>query len=72
MGNKGKIDDEKMFQKGDFVFPFRKFEKMAGWMKSCCTGEGGMAECCSMMKKMMRYGEGEKATKEKKDTGEAG
>jgi hypothetical protein len=72
MDNKGGIDNEKMFQEGDFVFPFRKFEKMAEWMRSCCTGEGGMAEYCSMMKKMMRYGEGEKATKEKKDTGEAG
>ena len=72
MGNKGKIDDEKMFQEGDFVFPFRKFEKMAEMLRSCCTGGGGMAECCSMMKKMMRYGEGEKTTKEKKDTGEAG
>jgi len=49
-----------------------RFEKMAEMMKSCCTGEEDMADCCSMMKKMMRYGEGEETTKEKKDTRETG
>jgi hypothetical protein len=43
-----------------------KFEKMAEMMKSCCTGEGEMADGCSMMKKMMRYGEGDETTKKKK------
>jgi hypothetical protein len=33
-----------------------KCEKMAEMMKSCLTGEGDMADCCSMMKKMVRYG----------------
>jgi hypothetical protein len=30
-----------------------KFEKMVEMMKGCCPGEGGMADCFSMMKKMM-------------------
>jgi hypothetical protein len=47
-----------------------KFEKMAEMMKSFCTGEGSMADCCSMMmKKMMQCCEGEKPEK-KKETGE--
>ena len=50
----------------------RKFEKMAEMMRGFCTGEGEMADCCSMMKKMMRYAEGEETPKKKKDTGETG
>jgi len=47
-----------------------KFEKMAEMMKSFCTEEGSMADCCSMMmKKMMQCCEGEKPEK-KKETGE--
>ena len=47
-----------------------KFEKMAEMMKSFWTGEGRMADCCSMMmKKMMQCCEGEKPEKKKK-TGE--
>jgi hypothetical protein len=43
-----------------------KFEKMAEMMKSFCTGEGSMADCCSMMmKKMMQCCEGEKPEKKK-------
>jgi hypothetical protein len=53
MDNKGEINTEKMFPEGDFLSPFGKFEKMAEMMRSCWTGEGGMADCCSMMKKMM-------------------
>jgi len=63
MDNEEKKDNKKMFQEGDF--PFGKFEKMAEMMKSCCTGEGDMADCCSMMKKMMgREKRGEKKEKE--------
>ncbi len=47
-----------------------KFEKMAEMMKSCCCkDEEGMANCCAMMRKMMRYGEGKEAGKKKKDAG---
>jgi hypothetical protein len=47
-----------------------KFEKMAEMMKSFCTEEGSMADCCSMMmKKMMQCCEGEKPEK-KKEAGE--
>ena len=67
MDTKEKIDNEKMSQEGDFPFPFRKFKKMAEMVRSCCIGEGGMADCCSMMRKMMRYGKGEEATKKRKD-----
>jgi hypothetical protein len=45
---------------------------MAEMMRSCCTGEGDMADCCSMMRKMMELGEGEETKKKKKDTGETG
>ena len=47
-----------------------KFEKMAEMMKSCCTGEGDRADCCSMMRKMMECCEGEEAKKKEKDTRE--
>jgi hypothetical protein len=41
-------------------------------MKGCCTDEKGMANCCAMIKKMIRYGEREEAEKKKKDTEETG
>ena len=40
-----------------------KFEKMAEMMRNCCKDEGELADCCSMMKKMM----GQKKRGEKKD-----
>jgi|MudIll2142460700_1097286.scaffolds.fasta_scaffold481708_2 hypothetical protein len=46
-----------------------KFEKMMEMMKDCCHGKGDMADCCSMMRKMMRCGEGEEAGKKKKMPG---
>jgi hypothetical protein len=47
----------------------KKFEKMAEMMRNCCPGEGDMADCCSMMKKMMQCSEGkEEPEKEKADT----
>ena len=71
MDTEEKTDNEKRFQEEDFLFPFRKFRKMAEMMRSCCAGEG-MVGCCSMMKKMMQYGEGHEMGKKKKDTGETG
>ncbi len=42
-----------------------KFEKMAEMMRNCCKGKGDMADCFSMMKKMMGQDErGEKKEKE--------
>jgi hypothetical protein len=42
-----------------------KFEKMAEMMRNCCKDEGGLADCCSMMKKMMgQMKRGEKKEKE--------
>jgi hypothetical protein len=71
MDKNEKINNEKMFQEGDFVFPFKKFKKMAEMMKSCCTGEGGMADCCSMMRKMMgQEGKGEKKQETEKPSKE--
>jgi len=65
MDNKEKKNYEKMFQEGDFPFHFKKFEKMAEMMRNCCKGEGDMADCCSMMKKMMgQEKRGEKKEKE--------
>jgi hypothetical protein len=45
---------------------FTQFEKMAEMMRGFCTNEGGYANCCSMMKKMMRQGEGKKKGGEEK------
>jgi hypothetical protein len=47
-----------------------KFEKMAEWIKGCCKDEEGVTNCCAMMRKMMRYGEGKEAGKKKTDAGE--
>jgi hypothetical protein len=62
MDNKERKNSERVFQECNF--PFGKFDKMAEMMKSCCTGEDGMADCCSMMRKMMNQEERE----EKKET----
>jgi len=70
MDNKREKDCERMFQKGGFNF--KKFEKMAEMMKSCCTGEGGMMDCCSMMRKMMEEGEEKEKGEKNKDTAERG
>jgi len=45
-----------------------KFERMAEMMKSCFTGEGDMADCCSMMRRMMELGEGEGKKKDAEET----
>ncbi len=47
-----------------------KFKKMAEMIKGCCKDEEGLANCCAMMRKMMRYGEGKGAGKKKKNAGE--
>ena len=44
------------------------FDKMAEIMRGFCTDEGGLANCCSMMKKMTRYGERKETEKEKKES----
>jgi len=49
----------------------KKFEKMAEMMKGCCKDEESMANCCAMMKKMMRCGERKVTEERKKETGEA-
>jgi hypothetical protein len=61
MDNKQKTKHEKIFQEGNFSFPFEKCEKMAEMIKTYCAGEGRMADCCSMMKKMMGCGKGKEA-----------
>ena len=58
MDNKEKPNDERM----------RKFKKMAEMVRSCCPGEGDMADCCSTMRKVMRCDE-EKEPKKKTETG---
>jgi hypothetical protein len=47
-----------------------KFEKMVEMMKGC-TDEEGMANCCSMMRKMMQCCERKRKENKKKDTKEA-
>jgi hypothetical protein len=44
-----------------------KFGKVFEMMKNCCPEEGEMADCCSMMKKMMQCGEKQGNLKEKKE-----
>ena len=68
MDNKEKKNSEKMFEEGDFPFAFGRLEKMAEMMRHCCGVKGDMADCCSMMKKMMQFGEGEGPTKKKDNT----
>ena len=68
MNNKQKTKPEKMFQKGDFPFPFEACEKMAEIIRTYCAGESRMADCCSMMKKMMGRGEGEQTKGQKEKT----
>jgi len=58
MDKEEKKNNEKRFQECEFPFPFRTCEKMAELMKRYCAGEGLMADCCSMMMKMM--GDGKK------------
>lgn len=70
MDHNQKTKHEKMFQEGDFPFPFEKCEKMAEMIRTCCEGEGPMADCCSMMKKMMGWGEGEQTTRKREQTEE--
>ena len=67
MDNRREKGNEGMFRKGGFNF--KKFEKMAEMMRSCCTGEGGMMDCCSMMRKMMKQGDGKQTGEKDKDTG---
>jgi hypothetical protein len=50
----------------------QKLEKMAERMKSCCTGEWDMADCRSMMRKMMEFCQGEETKDKKKDAEETG
>jgi len=49
----------------------KKFEKMSEMMRNCCKDGGGMADCHSMMKKMMgqkkRGGEKEKVGPSKEE-----
>lgn len=70
MDKNEKEGSEKKFREGEFVFPFGNCEKMAKMMRRFCAGESGMADCCSMMKKMMGSGEGKQATKKTEQTEE--
>jgi len=62
MDNQQKAKHEKMFQGCDFPFSSEKCKKMAEMMRRYCAGEGRMADCCAMMKKMKGCGTGEDAT----------
>ena len=64
MENEKKQINENEFKEGNFS---SLFKKMAEMMRSCCPGEGKMADCCSMMRKMMQCGEGEEPMKKNKE-----
>ena len=64
MENEKKQINENECKEGNFSSPFKK---MAEMMRSCCPGEGKMADCCSMMRKMMQCGEEEEPMKKKKE-----
>jgi hypothetical protein len=53
-----KTNNQKKTQEANFLFSCGNFEKMAEMMKTCCLGEGGAIDCCSMMRKMMERGKG--------------
>jgi hypothetical protein len=38
---------------------------MAEMMKTCCPGEGGAIDCCSIMRRMMGKGKGSEAVETK-------
>ncbi len=42
------------------------FRKMAEMMKTCCPGNDGAIDCCSMMRKMMGKGKDSKTEETKK------
>jgi hypothetical protein len=65
MDNKQEKDNERMFHKNGINF--KKFEEMAEMMRSCCTGERGMMDCCSMMRKMMEEGKEKETVEKSKD-----
>jgi len=52
------------------MYKKERFEKMAERMKSWCTGEGDVSDCCSMMRKMMEFCQKEETKGKKKDTEE--
>jgi hypothetical protein len=72
MDKKEKPNNESVFQEGDFSSPLRKFKEMAEMMRNCCPGKGEMADCCSIMKKMMQCYEGKEETEKKKETRKTG
>ncbi len=45
-----------------------KFEKMVEMIKGFCTDETSMANCCSIMKKLMQSDERKEAGEGKKDS----
>ncbi len=56
-----KTDKDKESRKADPFSHFGDFQKMAEMMKHCCPDEGGVVDCCSMMRKMMGRSKGAKA-----------
>ncbi len=64
MENEKKQTNENLFKECDLS---SHFEKMAEMMRSCCPGEGKMADCCSMMKKMMQWCRETESIKKKKE-----
>lgn len=68
MNKKEKTNDEKMFQEGDFAFPFGNAQRMYEMMTKCCGGEGSPMDCCSIMTRgMMGHGREEEAKKKGKN-----
>ena len=61
-----KTNNEKKPHAAKFSFSCGDFQKMAEMMKSCCPGESGIVDCCSMIRKMMGRGKGVKAKDTKK------
>ena len=66
---KEKKNNEGMFHKSGSCF--KNFEEMAEMMRNCCTGEGRMMDCCSMMRKMMEKA-GKETGEKNKDIGKQG
>lgn len=62
-----KTNNAKRPHEANFRFPCGDFQEMAEMMKSCCPGEGGPIDCCSMMRRVMECG-GKAGAKKQQET----
>ncbi len=72
MKTKKTNNEKKKSQKANPSSHCGDLQKMAEMMKTCCSGEGGAIDCCSMMRRMTerdKEGEPEKTETQKQPKG---